>query len=256
MPCQATGGRLRSNLPRGEKLRHHLAGHRHHRFGASSETIEQLQLALEAGEIAIAKMTAKLRLPDEEPDEEKNKPKRRPIPDHIPRVKVALTTGDADCAQCGGALRRLGEDVTEELEYLPGRFSAPRIVRPRMACTGCEAFTQASLPSGAPFSGIENALSGNGQAIAQQSAERGARSSAGAPAPACWPMSSLSAMQASPAGQRTNKCADHMPLYRQSQIFERDGLHLDRSTLADWVGKSTALLEPLAAAVRRPLLGH
>ncbi len=153
-----------------EKLRHQLAGHRNHRFGASSETIEQLQLALEASEIAIAKMTAKLRLPDEEP---KNTPKRRPIPDHIPRVEVALTTGDADCAQCGGALRRLGEDVTEELEYVPGRFSAPRIVRPRMACTGCESFTQAPLPSGAPFSGIENALSGNGQAIAQQSAERG-----------------------------------------------------------------------------------
>jgi transposase len=127
---------------RGEKLRHQLAGHRNHRFGASSETIEQLQLALEAGEIAIAKMTARLRLPDEE----KDTPKRRLIPDHIPRVKVELT-GDADCAQCSGALRRLGEDVTKELEYLPGRFSALRIVRPRMACTGCEAFTQAPLPS-------------------------------------------------------------------------------------------------------------
>jgi hypothetical protein len=123
------------------KLRHQLAGHRNHRFGASSETIEQLQLALEASEIAIAKMTAK-----QQPDEEKNKPKRRPIPDHIPRVEVELT-GDDACAQCGGALRRLGEDVTEELEYLPGRFVVNRIVRPRMACTGCEAFTQASLPS-------------------------------------------------------------------------------------------------------------
>lgn len=127
-----------------EKLRHQLAGHRSHRFGASSETIEQLQLALEATEISIAKMTAKLRLPDEE---EKDKPKRRPIPDHIPRQEIELTTGDEDCARCGGTLRRLGEDVTEELEYVPGRFIVNRIVRPRLACSGCEAFTQAPLPS-------------------------------------------------------------------------------------------------------------
>ncbi|MEP4197869.1 MAG: IS66 family transposase [Aliishimia sp.] len=127
-----------------EKLRHQLAGQRHHRFGTSSESIEQLQLALENSEIAVAKMTAKLRLPDEEA---KDKPKRRPIPDHIPRMEVELTTGDDDCAHCGGGLRRLGEDVTEELEYVPGRFIVNRIVRPRFACSGCEAFTQAALPS-------------------------------------------------------------------------------------------------------------
>ncbi|QCO56915.1 hypothetical protein EOK75_14025 (plasmid) [Pseudorhodobacter turbinis] len=103
-------------------------GRFNHRFGSSSESIEQLQLALETSELAVAKMTAKLRLPDEEP---KDKPKRRPIPDHIPRMEVELTTGDDDCAQCGGALRRLGEDVTEELEYVPGRFIVNRIVRPR-----------------------------------------------------------------------------------------------------------------------------
>ena len=127
-----------------EKLRHQLATHRSHRFGSSSETIEQLQLALEASEISVAKMTAKLKLPDED---EKDKPKRRPIPDHIPRQEIELTTGDDDCAHCGGALRRLGEDVTEELEYVPGRFIVNRIVRPRLACSGCEAFTQAPLPS-------------------------------------------------------------------------------------------------------------
>jgi len=127
-----------------EKLRHQLAGHRSHRFGTSSETIEQLQLALEASEISIAKTAAKLRLPEEGP---KEKPKRRPIPDHIPRQEIELAIGGDDCAQCGGALRRLGEDVTEELEYVPGRFIVNRIVRPRFACSGCEAFTQASPPS-------------------------------------------------------------------------------------------------------------
>jgi transposase len=127
-----------------EKLRHLLAGQRAYRFGASSETAEQLQLALEMSEIAIAAMTAKLHLPDDAPA---GKPKRKPVPDHIPRIEVELTPGNTECANCGGRLRRLGEDVTEELEYVPGRFIVNRIVRPRMACSGCDCFTQAPLPS-------------------------------------------------------------------------------------------------------------
>ena len=89
-----------------EKLRHQLAGHRAHRFGASPETAGQLQLALETSGIAIAALTAKLRLPEDTPAD---KPRRKPVPDHIPRVEVELTTGDTACAQCGGKLRRLGE---------------------------------------------------------------------------------------------------------------------------------------------------
>jgi transposase len=73
-----------------EKLRHQLAGHPAHRFGASSETAEQLQLALETSEIAAAAMTARMKLPDVE---EKDKPTRRPIPDHIPRMEIELTPG-------------------------------------------------------------------------------------------------------------------------------------------------------------------
>jgi len=99
------------------KLRHQLAGQRAHRFGASSETSEQLQLTLEMSEIAIATLIAKRRLPDDTPAD---KPRRKPIPDHIPRVEVDLTARSAECAQCGRKLRRLGEDVTEELEYVPG----------------------------------------------------------------------------------------------------------------------------------------
>lgn len=196
-----------------EKLRHQLAGHRAHRFGASSETAEQLQLALETSEIAAAAMTARLRLPDVE---EKGQPKRRPIPDHVPRMVVEISpTADA-CADCGGQLRRIGEDVTEELEYVPGRFIVNRIVRPRLACACCERFVQAPLPS--------------------RPIERGR------PGPGLL------------AHVLVSKYADHLPLYRQSQIFERDGLDLNRSTLADWVGKSTALLEPLADAIGRHVL--
>ena len=194
-----------------EKLRHQLAGQRAHRFGASSETAEQLQLALEMSEIAIAAMTENLRLPDDTPAD---KPKRKPIPDHIPRIEVELPPGSTECAQCGGKLRRLGEDVTEELEYVPGRFIVNRMVRPRMACSGCDCFTQAPLPS--------------------RPIERGR------PGPGLL------------AHVLVNKYADHLPLYRQSQIFDRDGLDIDRSTLADWVGKSTALMAPLADAIRCP----
>ncbi|MFC3571697.1 IS66 family transposase, partial [Paracoccus simplex] len=196
-----------------ERLRHQLAGHRAHRFGASSETAEQLQLALEASEIAAAAMTARMRLPD---IEEKGKPKRRPIPDHIPRMEVELMPGADACADCGGRLRRIGEDVTEELEYVPGRFIVNRIVRPRLTCACCERFVQAPLPS--------------------RPIERGR------PGPGLL------------AHVLVSKYADHLPLYRQSQIFGREGLDLDRSTLADWVGKTTTLLEPLAEAIGRHVL--
>ena len=195
------------------KLRHQLVGQRAHRFGPSSETSEQLQLALEMSEIAIAALTARLHLPEDAPVD---KPKRKPIPDHIPRVEVELVPGGTECAQCGGKLRRLGEDVTEELEYVPGRFIVNRIVRPRMACSGCDCFAQSPLPS--------------------RPIERGR------PGPGLL------------AHVLVNKYADHLPLYRQSQIFERDGLDIDRSTLADWVGKSTALLAPLADAIGRHVL--
>jgi len=204
-----------------EKLRHHLASQRNHWFGSSSESIEHLQLALETSEIAVAKMTAKLRLPDEEP---KDKPKRRLIPDHMPRMEVELTAGDDDCAQCGGALRRLGEDATEELKYVPRRFIANRIMRPRFACSGCEAFTQAPLPS--------------------HPIERG-RPGPGLPA---------HALAHALAHVLARKYADHLPLYRQSGIFDCDGIDIDRSTSAEWVGRSTALLEPLADAIGRHVL--
>ncbi len=90
-----------------EKLRHQLAGHARHRFGASSETAEQLQLALETNEIAAAAMTARLRLPDVE---EKDRPKRRPIPDHVPRMEVELSPAADACAEtaaagCAGSAR-------------------------------------------------------------------------------------------------------------------------------------------------------
>ena len=197
-----------------EKLKHQLAGQRRHRFGARSESLDQLELTLEEEEIALA-AEAPVRQDTAAAPDKKRQPKRRPLPDHLPRNETVLSAGDA-CADCGGRLKRLGEDVTEELEYVPGRFVVNRIVRPRMACTCCETFHQAELPS--------------------RPIERGR------PGPGLL------------AHVLVSKYADHLPLYRQSQMFGREGIELDRSTLADWVGKSAALLEPLADAIGRHVL--
>ena len=191
-----------------EKLQHQLHGANRHRFGNTSEALDQLQLSLENEEIAVA--AEESGTPEPEASGPKNKPRRKPLPEHLERNKQVLTPGD-DCSKCGGRLKTLGQDITEELEYVPGRFVVNKFVRPRMACCCCEAVVQAPLPS--------------------RPIERGR------PGPGLL------------AHVLVSKFADHLPLYRQSQIYQRDGIVLDRSTLADWVGKSTALLEPLADAI-------
>ena len=131
-----------------EKLKHQLAGMRRHRFGASSEALDQLQLTLEEEEVAQAAETVKTQddAPSEPETEPKAQPKRKPLPDHLPRHEEVLSPGE-NCNKCGGSFKTLGEDVTEELEYVPGRFVVNRIVRPRMACACCESIQQAALPS-------------------------------------------------------------------------------------------------------------
>ena len=191
-----------------ERLQHQLHGANRHRFGSKSESMEQLQLFQENTEIAVA---AEEPIPAEPTEAEaKNKPKRKPLPDHLDRRQQVLSAG-LDCNKCGGDLKVLGEDITEELEYVPGRFVVNQIIRPRAACTRCEAIQQAPMPS--------------------RPIERGR------PGPGLL------------AHVLVSKYADHLPLYRQSQIYGREGVDLDRSTMADWVGKSTALLEPLADAI-------
>ena len=192
------------------KLEHQLAGHNRHRFGSKSESADQLdlQLRLEEEETAAAKSAP----PEPKTGADaKTKPKRKPLPPELPRNDTVLTPGD-ECA-CGGKLRTISEDVTEELEYIPGRFVVNRIIRPRMACTCCEKIVQAALPSRP----IERGRPGSGLL----------------------------------AHVLVSKYADHCPLYRQSGIYEREGIDLDRSTLADWVGRSASLLEPLADAIAR-----
>ena len=141
--CGVLMGELKSRDILIEKLKHQLAGMRRHRFGASSEALDQLELTLEDEEIMRAAEVERTAPP---PSDEKRQPKRRPLPDHLPRNEEILSPGDA-CGHCGGKLKLLGDDVTEELEYIPGRFVVNRIVRPRMACACCETIHQAALPS-------------------------------------------------------------------------------------------------------------
>ncbi len=192
------------------KLEHQLAGHKRHRFGSKSESLDQLQLRLEEEETAAAQV-ASADVPDGDAEGQKAKPKRKPLPPELPRIDQVLTPGEA--CTCGGQLRTIAEDVTEELEYVPGRFVVNRIVRPRMACRECDRIVQSALPS--------------------HPIERGR------PGPGLL------------AHVLVSKYADHCPLYRQSQIYAREGIDLERSTLTDWVGRSAALLEPLADAIGR-----
>ena len=130
-----------------EKLKHQLAGQNRHRFGVRSESLDQLNLTFEEDE-EISKFASEQLHPETSRKEGKTprQHSRKPLPDHLDRHDEELSPGD-DCTRCGGKLKSLGEDVTEELEYVPGRFVVNRIVRPRKACAGCEAIVQSPLPS-------------------------------------------------------------------------------------------------------------
>lgn len=199
-----------------EKLKAELHGHRKARFGSTSENLDQLDLdLLDDEEIGAAAQAQLSEDPSEDCDENdadvkppaKRKHSRKPLPGHLERQKVLLPTEDA-CGACGGDLRQVSEDITEELEYIPGRFVVRQLVRPRMTCTCCETFTQAQLPS--------------------RPIDRGR------PGPGLLSHVFI------------GKFCDHLPLDRQSKIFARENVHLHRSTLTDWVGRTAALLEPIA----------
>jgi transposase len=207
--------RLQSRETLIEKLKAQLAVLRRARFGASSEKIErtiaQLELALEDIEAAAAEV-APPTLPVQEAAP-KAKPARQPLPDHLPRHEVVHEAGDCACPTCGGRdFLKAGAAVSEMLDYVPASFRVLRHVQPRLVCKGCDTEITAAMPS-API-------------------ERGK------PSPGLI------------AHVLTAKYCDHLPLYRQSEIYAREGIDLARSTMADWVGRASALLAPLVAALR------
>ena len=206
-----------------EKLKFQIAKLRRMQFGRSSERIsrqiEQLELRLEeleSGEAADAASTEATDPPPAPPPPERARPKRKPLPEHLPRQDVVhqpADNGACTCPACGGKMGKLGEDITEVLDYIPGHFEVIRHVRPKYACAACDAITQAPPPP--------------------------------------MPTPRGRATPATLAHLLVAKYCDHLPLYRQAEIYARDGVELDRSTLCDWVGQAAWLLDPVAATIHR-----
>jgi transposase len=186
-------------------------------YGPSSERlarhIDQLELQLEDLETNRASEPVS---PVLESIMAPAKPARRPLPARLPRETQTLEPEEKACPDCGGTLDRLGEDISELLEYVPARFKVIRTVRPKLSCTRCDRIVQEP----APHRPIDRGLAGPGLL----------------------------------AHVLVAKYADHLPLYRQSDIYEREGVELDRSTLADWVGGASRILEPLVDSLRRYVL--
>ncbi len=205
-----------------EHLKLLIAKLRRMQFGRKSEKlerqIEQLELKLEElqsekGLTANAHEFAAEASPNFRASA---KPARQPLPEHLPREVKTYVSGEQTCSECGGRLRKLGEDVSEILEYVPARFKVIRHVRPKLSCAGCERIVQAAAPSRP----IERGLAGPGLL----------------------------------AHVLVSKYCDHQPLYRQAEMYAREGVELERSTLADWVGGTSRLLQPLVEALSRHVL--
>jgi transposase len=211
----ATQERLRSRESEIEHLKLLIAQLRRMQFGRRSEKvrrqIEQLELRLEDLEAKQAADAAQKQATRDVAPAAK--PARHPLPAHLPRETRKHEPAEKVCPDCGGQLCSLGEDVSEMLEYVPARFKVIRHVRPKLSCSACKRIVQAS----APTRPIARGLAGPGLL----------------------------------AHVLVSKYADHLPLYRQSEIYAREGVDLERSTLADWVGASSRLLEPLVEALRR-----
>jgi transposase len=206
-----------------EQMKFIIAKLRHERFGQSSERgalLEQLELQLadleedaseaEAQAQAAAQAaaaSAKIKVESFE----RLRPARRPLPAHLPRERVVHPAPSA-CPCCGGALHKLGEDVTETLELIPRQWKVIQHVREKFSCRSCEAITQPPAPSHP----IARGRAGPGLLAHILFAKYGL----------------------------------HLPLNRQSNTYAREGVELDVSTLADWVGAAAATLMPLILLIR------
>jgi len=200
-----------------EKLKVQIARLKRMHFGRSSEKlaseIAQLELALEELETAEAELP---RLPAS-PIRQRKTPDRS-LPAHLPREEIVHlpASGDCVCPACGGALRRLAEDVDEMLDIEPVVFKVIRHVRPKFSCRACEKIVQAPAPDKAIARG-KASFRMIGHII-------------------------------------VSKFDHHLPLYRQAEMMAAQGIDIDRSTLAGWTGQGAALLDPIVARIREAVL--
>ena len=199
-----------------EQLKLQIAKLKRMQFGRKSEKldrkIEQLETRLE--DLIVEEGASEQAVPV--PPAERSKSVRQALPDHLVREERLLDPKEQECAACGGELKVLGEDVSEQLEIIDAAFKVIRIVRRKKVCSCCDRIIQAAAPSRP----IERGIAGPGL-LAQI---------------------------------LVAKFADHQPLYRQGAIYARDGVELDRSTMARWVGACSSLMRPLVEALQRYVL--
>lgn len=202
-----------------DKLTHENALLKRLKFAARSEayTAEQRSLLEETLDADLAAVAAEIEAlePASRPREEKRQPKREPLPSHLPRREVRHEPENTTCG-CGQAMQRIGEDVAEKLDYQPGVFTVERHVRGKWVCRCCEKLVQAPVAPHVIDKGI--------------------------------PTTGLLAQVL------VAKYLDHLPLYRQERVFERAGLAIARSTLAQWVGECGVQLQPLVDALVAEML--
>ncbi len=203
--------RLLSNKLQIEQLKLELSKLKRMQFGRSSEQLDEKIAQLELTLEELEAREAALPPAVIAALPERVKPVRRPLPESLPRETVVHSSA-SQCPECSAEMRILGEDVAEMLEYVPSHFKVIRHVRPKLSCPKCQKIVQAEAPSRP----IARGIAGPGLL----------------------------------AHVLVSKYCDHLPLYRQSQIYQRDGIDLDRSTLADWVGSASELLDPLVTAIR------
>lgn len=212
-----------------EKLKFELARLKRWRFGRHTEALSAEQLALWESELDgdIAALEARLealqaeknkRLSDQGDDDDKRQPKRRRLPDSLPRIEVMHDLESKDCPQCGEALQRIGEEVSEQLDIVPAKFFVRRHVRPKYCCRCCQTLHTAPMPAQPIDKGI--AAPGLIMHVA------------------------------------TGKYLNHLPLYRQEAEFGRMGMPIPRSTMAGWFGELEVLLEPLVGRMTELLLAE
>ena len=204
-----------------DKLTHELAIVKRLKFAATSEIYSgqhqrDLFEAIEADLEALTTEIDKL-IPEVAVEREKQQPKRAPLPSHLPRTEI-LHEPDSTVCHCGCQMKRIGEDVAEKLDYQPGTFTVERHIRGKWVCNQCETLVQAPVAAYIIDKGI--------------------------------PTAGLLAQVL------VGKYADHLPLYRQVGIFERAGLAIPDSTLAQWVGTCGVHLQPLVDAMKETLLAQ
>lgn len=194
-----------------ERLQSIIDAFMRHRFGARSEQLDpdQLQLGLEDVETALGQArAAREAATGQAKADHPRKTNRGSLPAHLERIEQVVDVENKACPCCGGALHQIGEDVAERLDVVPTTFRVLVTRRPRYGCRSCEsAVVQAPAPARIVEGGIPT--------------------------------------EALIAQVLVSKYADHLPLYRQAQIYARQGIQLDRSTLADWVGRAAWYLRPL-----------